>query len=136
MAETFDRAQQKKLHAMAISAAQMAHAPYSKFNVGVAILSTENKYYSGCNIENASYPEGWCAETTAIGHMVMDGGMVITQMAVFCQQMDKITPCGGCRQRISEFGDAKTIIYLCNKDIILEAITLNDLLPKAFKFEK
>ena len=77
-----------KLHTLAKAATKNAHAPYSKFLVGAAILSSEGKYYSGCNIENASYPEGWCAETTAIGHMIMDGGKNIVEMAVFCQQME------------------------------------------------
>ncbi len=123
-----------KLHAMAKAATKNAHAPYSKFLVGAAILSSEGKYYSGCNIENASYPEGWCAETTAIGHMIMDGGKSIVEMAVFCQQMEKITPCGGCRQRISEFGAADTKIHLCDDDGVVETITMSDLLPRAFDF--
>ena len=122
------------LHAMAKAATKNAHAPYSKFLVGAAILSSEGKFYAGCNIENASYPEGWCAETTAIGHMVMDGGKQIVEMAVICQQMDKITPCGGCRQRISEFGTGKTLIHLCDQQGVVETMTLADLLPKAFDF--
>ncbi len=120
------------LHSMALEASQKAHAPYSKINVGVAIQTGDGRYYSGCNIENASYPEGWCAETTAIGHMVMDGGGTIAQMAVYSPQKDKITPCGGCRQRISEFGNAATIIHLCDKNGIVESVTMGDLLPKAF----
>lgn len=123
-----------KLHALAKSAADKAHAPYSKFNVGAAILTDDGRHFSGCNIENASYPEGWCAETTAIGHMVMDGGGIIREMAVICDQMDKITPCGGCRQRISEFGDTNTIIHLCDQNGIVESVGLGELLPKAFDF--
>ena len=119
---------------MAKTAAAKAHAPYSKFQVGAAILTGDGRYYHGCNIENASYPEGWCAETTAIGHMVMDGGGVISEMAVICEQMAKITPCGGCRQRISEFANADTIIHLCDQQGIVESIKLGELLPRAFDF--
>lgn len=123
-----------RLFELAKEAAGKAHAPYSKFNVGASILTGDGRYYSGCNIENASYPEGWCAETTAIGHMIMDGGGSIHEMAVICEQMDKITPCGGCRQRISEFGDAQTLIHLCNQQGIVESVTLGELLPRAFDF--
>jgi cytidine deaminase len=119
---------------MAISASQKAHAPYSKFYVGAAILTGDGRFYSGCNIENASYPEGWCAETSAISHMVMDGGGTIAEMAVFCPQMEKVTPCGGCCQRISEFGDKATIIHLCDSHGIAESIPMGDLLPKSFNF--
>ncbi len=122
------------LHSLAVTASKKAHAPYSRFNVGVAIKTGDGRIYSGCNIENASYPEGWCAETTAIGHMVMDGGGTITEMAVFCSRMEKITPCGGCRQRISEFGNSDTIIHLCDANGILESVTLGELLPRAFDF--
>ncbi len=122
------------LHQLAKAAAEKAHAPYSRFNVGAAIRTDDDEVFSGCNIENASYPEGWCAETTAIGHMVMQGGGVIREIAVICKQMDKITPCGGCRQRISEFGDAKTIVHLCDQNGIVESVPLGELLPKAFDF--
>jgi cytidine deaminase len=122
------------LHSLAVDASEKAHAPYSKFYVGVALKTSDGRVYSGCNIENASYPEGWCAETTAIGHMVMDGGGMIAEMAVFCDRMDKITPCGGCRQRISEFGNSETVIHLCDADAILESVMLGELLPRAFDF--
>ena len=123
-----------KLHALAVAATQNSHAPYSSFQVGAAILTSTGNYYSGCNIENASYPEGWCAETTAIGQMVMAGDKEISAMAVFCQQMDKITPCGGCRQRLSEFGNSETKVHLCDKDGVVETVTLGELLPRAFEF--
>jgi len=122
------------LHTLAVEASQKAHSPYSKLDVGVAIKTHDGKVYSGCNVENASYPEGWCAETTAIGHMIMDGGRSIAEVAVFCARMDKITPCGGCRQRISEFGNSETLIHLCDANGILESVTLGALLPKAFDF--
>jgi len=118
----------------AVEAAGNAHAPYSKFQVGVAIETKDGRIFCGCNVENASYPEGWCAETTAISQMIMDGGGEIAQMAVFCRQMDGITPCGGCRQRISEFGNEDTLIHLCDKNGIVESISMGELLPRAFDF--
>ena len=86
------------------------------------------------NIENASYPEGWCAETSAIAHMVMAGERRIAEVAVVAEKMPRITPCGGCRQRLNEFGTADTLVHLCDATGIVETVTLGDLLPKAFEF--
>jgi cytidine deaminase len=109
-----------------------AHAPYSKFPVGAAILTDTGKIFSGCNIENAAYPEGWCSETTAIAHMVMAGETKIAEVAVVAEKMPLITPCGGCRQRLKEFGTPETLVHLCDADGVVETVTLGDLLPKAF----
>ena len=114
-------------------AMQRAHAPYSQFPVGAAIRTDGGEVFSGCNIENASYPEGWCAETTAIAQMVMGGATTIAEVAVVAEKMPLITPCGGCRQRLSEFGTANTRVHLCDASGIVETVTLADLLPKAFK---
>lgn len=122
----------EKLHAMALSASEKAHAPYSNYHVGAALVTKEGAFHSGCNIENASFPEGWCAETSAIAHMIMAGDCDIEEIAVYCDQVDKITPCGGCRQRISEFGNAQTLVHLCDEHKVLETVTLGELLPKAF----
>ena len=83
-------------------------------------------------MENASYPEGWCAETSAIAHMVMAGERKIAEVAVVAEKMPRITPCGGCRQRLKEFGSAETLVHLCDANGIVETVTLGDLLPKAF----
>jgi cytidine deaminase len=123
------------LHKLALAAAQKSHSPYSNFPVGVAILSADGKTYTGCNIENASYPEGWCAETTAISHMIMDGKggtPQIAEVAVLGLKADLCTPCGGCRQRLAEFGTPETKVHLCNQEGIVETVTLGDLLPKSF----
>jgi cytidine deaminase len=109
-----------------------AHAPYSKFPVGAAILTDTGKVFSGCNIENAAYPEGWCSETTAIAHMVMAGETHIAEVAVVAEKMPLITPCGGCRQRLKEFGTPETLVHLCDANGVVETVTLGDLLPKAF----
>ena len=123
------------LHKLAKLAQSRAHAPYSRYNVGAAILTTDGRTFAGCNVENASFPEGWCAETSAIAHMVMDGGGRIAEVAVICDAVDGITPCGGCRQRLSEFATAATKVHLCDQEGVIETVTLGDLLPKSFSME-
>jgi cytidine deaminase len=117
----------------ACAAMQKAYAPYSKFPVGVAIRTDTGAVFTGCNIENASYPEGWCAETSAIAHMVMAGERKIAEVAVVAEKMARITPCGGCRQRLREFGTAETLVHLCDPSGVVETVKLGDLLPKAFE---
>ncbi len=120
------------LYLAALQAMEKSHSPYSRFPVGAAIRSNTGAIYSGCNIENASFPEGWCAETSAIAHMIMGGDTAITEIAVVAKRKPLITPCGGCRQRIAEFADPATVVHLCGKDGIEESVALGDLLPKAF----
>jgi cytidine deaminase len=120
------------LHKLALAAAAKSHSPYSNFPVGAALLTGDSRVFSGCNIENASYPEGWCAETTAIGHMIMDGGGEIAEVAVLGLKADLCPPCGGCRQRLAEFGTPETLVHLCNADGVVETVTLGDLLPRSF----
>lgn len=121
-----------ELFVAARAAMAKAHVPYSRFPVGAAIRTASGAVFAGCNIENASYPEGWCAETTAIAHMVMAGERKIAEVAVVADKMRFITPCGGCRQRLKEFGVAATPVHLCDENGIVETVTLGDLLPKAF----
>ena len=116
----------------ACTAMRHAYAPYSRFPVGAAIRTESGGIFAGANMENASYPEGWCAETSAIAHMVMAGERRIAEVAVVAEKMMLITPCGGCRQRLKEFGTAATLIHLCDETGIVETVTLGDLLPKAF----
>jgi cytidine deaminase len=122
----------ERLFEAARDAMRRAHAPYSKFPVGAAILTDTGKIFAGCNVENASYPEGWCAETSAIAHMVTAGETRIAEVAVIAEKMPRITPCGGCRQRLKEFGTAETIVHLCAEDGVVESVTLGELLPKGF----
>ena len=124
-----------ELFAAAKSAMEHAHAPYSKFPVGAALLSSDGAIHAGCNVENASYPEGMCAETNAIGHMIMAGGKIILEIAVLAQKKSQITPCGGCRQRLAEFGTAHTLVHLCDEHGVVETTSLGALLPKAFGTE-
>lgn len=121
------------LFAAARAAMARAHVPYSKLPVGAAIRTDKDSVFAGANIENASYPEGWCAETSAIAAMVMAGERRIAEVAVVAEKMARITPCGGCRQRLREFGSAATLIHLCDATGIVETVTLGDLLPKAFE---
>ena len=110
-----------------------AYVPYSKFPVGAAIRTEDGRVFTGANIENASYPEGWCAETTAIGHYVMGGGGRITDIAVTALRMPRITPCGGCRQRLAEFSTPETRLHLCDETGVVETLTMGEILPKGFR---
>ncbi|WAJ29965.1 cytidine deaminase [Antarcticirhabdus aurantiaca] len=123
-ADLFDRAR---------TAMARAHAPYSRFPVGAAILTPEGRVFSGANIEVVSFPEGWCAETSAIAHMVMAGETRIAEVAVVAEKMRACTPCGGCRQRLAEFGRPDTLVHLCDAvEGVIETVRLEELLPKAF----
>jgi cytidine deaminase, homotetrameric len=110
-----------------------AYAPYSKFPVGAAIRADDGKVYAGANIENLSFPQGWCAEPTAIGAMIMGGGRRIEEIAVIAEKLPLCTPCGGCRQKISEFASAETRVYLCDDQGVQKTVTMADLLPYAFE---
>ncbi len=112
-----------------------SHSPYSRFPVGAALRADDGRIYCGANIENIAYPEGWCAETTAIGQMIMGGGRRIREVAVIAEKMAACTPCGGCRQRLAEFADADVPVHLCDSDGVIQTVTLGDLLPYAFDTE-
>jgi cytidine deaminase len=122
-----------ELFAAAQAAMRQAHVPYSRFPVGAAIRTETGEIYAGCNVENASFPEGWCAETSAIAQMILAGERAIAEVAVVAEKMPLITPCGGCRQRLKEFGSAATRVHLCDATGIVETVTLGDLLPQAFE---
>jgi cytidine deaminase len=109
-----------------------AHAPYSKFPVGAALRTEDGRIFAGANIEVASYPEGWCAETTALGHYVMAGGGRISEVAVVAERMARITPCGGCRQRLAEFAGPQAKIHLCDDSGSVDTVTMGEMLPFGF----
>lgn len=117
------------------SAMAFCHAPYSQFPVGAAIRAEDGKVYVGANIENVAFPEGWCAETTAISHMVMAGAKQIVEIAVIAEKLALCSPCGGCRQRIKEFATRDTKIYLCDETGIKKTMTMMELLPHSFETE-
>ena len=120
------------LYEAAKKAMALCHAPYSKFPVGAAIRAEDGKIYAGANIENLSFPQGWCAEPTAISHMIMAGNKKIIEMAVIAEKLPLCPPCGGCRQKIAEFATAKTPIYLCDETGVKKTMTMEELLPHSF----
>ena len=109
-----------------------AHAPYSGFPVGAAVRAASGAIYAGSNVENASFPEGWCAETSALGAMVAAGEREITEALVIAEHAEPITPCGGCRQRLAEFGHATTVVIAADHTGERARWTLAELLPHAF----
>lgn len=114
------------------AAMSLAHAPYSKFPVGAAIRAEDGRIYAGANIENLSFPQGWCAEPTAISMMIMGGAKKIVEMAVIAEKLPLCPPCGGCRQKIAEFATARTPIYLCDETGVKKIMTMEELLPHGF----
>ena len=127
-----DQISPNELFEAARGAMGKAHAPYSKFPVGVALLADDGKVYLGANIENLSFPQGWCAEPTAIGAMIMGGGRKIVELAVIAEKLALCSPCGGCRQKIAEFAAPSTRIYLCDDAGVQKTVTMAELLPYAF----
>ena len=126
-----DNPHQVLAHA-AMAAMPKAYAPYSRFQVGAAILDEHGHIHTGVNVENAAYPQGACAEAGAIAAMVMAGGRQIKAIAVSGRGDILCTPCGGCRQRIREFATATTPVVICGEDSIKAEFTLGDLLPHNF----
>lgn len=110
-----------------------AHAPYSRFPVGAALRTEDGRIFAGANVEVASFPEGWCAETTALGHYVMAGGGRIVEIAVVAERMARITPCGGCRQRLAEFAGSDAKLHLCDATGVVETVTMGEMLPYGFR---
>ena len=109
-----------------------AHAPYSRFKVGAALRSTTGNLHIGCNVENAAYPEGTCAEAGAIAAMVAAGDTRIAELLVIADCPQPVPPCGGCRQKIAEFADPSVTVTLCTLDGKSLSMTVADLLPGAF----
>jgi cytidine deaminase len=122
----------KNLIDMAEIARKNAYAPYSSFSVGAAIRASSGEVYTGCNVENSAYPEGTCAEAGAIAAMVVAGEQKIHEITVIADSPYPVAPCGGCRQKISEFSSPDTLITLATTSGIKEVTTIKDLLPGAF----
>ena len=122
----------QKLMERAIAARNNAYTPYSKFNVGAAILTKDGRVYEGCNIENASLGLTNCAERTAIFKAVSEGERDFVAIAVAGDTEGPISPCGACRQVILEFCAPNTPVYLTNLKGIVTETTISALLPGAF----
>jgi cytidine deaminase len=117
----------------AVKARANAYAPYSKFLVGAALQDDVGRIHSGCNVENAAYPQGTCAEAGAIAAMVLAGGTRIMEAVVVGAGDGLVTPCGGCRQKLREFGSGDLIIHVCDESgEIRRSFRLDELLPASF----
>ena len=122
----------QELIRLAAEARDRAYAPYSGHPVGAALVTDDGRVFSGCNVENAAFPLGSCAEQSAIAAMVRGNGRVIAEMAVVGPADGPCPPCGGCRQRIREFAASDTVIHLCNERDVLKTMTMDELLPVPF----
>ncbi len=109
-----------------------AWAPYSRFKVGAAVRAASGRVYVGCNVENVAYPEGTCAEAGAIAAMVAAGETRLAEVAVIADSPAPVPPCGGCRQKLAEFGDNAVPVTLATTDGATFATTIGDLLPGGF----
>jgi cytidine deaminase len=112
-----------------------AHAPNSGYRVGAALIDETGTLHTGCNVENAAFPEGTCAEANAIGSMVAAGGKRIVAIAAVggADEIEACTPCGGCRQSILEFADENTRVILIGEGNRIDSYSIDELLPAAFK---
>jgi len=120
------------LLAAAQLARQHAHAPYSRFKVGAAVLDEQRRIHAGCNVENAAYPQGLCAEAVALGAMVAAGGRRAHALLLLGEGPALLTPCGGCRQKLREFADGATPVLLADAEGVRRTLTLDELLPHGF----
>jgi len=127
ISENFD-----KLFQAAKDVRDKAHVPYSKCKVGAAFLTEGDTIISGCNVENAAYPQSQCAEASAIGNLVANGFTKIKEVVVIGSGDLLCSPCGGCRQRLREFAALDVNIHMCNVDGHMKTSTLEDLLPDSF----
>ncbi len=123
---------QRALLQAARAARRNAYAPYSKFRVGAAVLDEHGRVHAGCNVENAAYPQGLCAEAAALAAMVLAGGRRAGALLVTGDAPTPVTPCGGCRQRLREFADADTPVLLADEHGVQRRFTLGELLPHGF----
>ncbi|MCY9375555.1 cytidine deaminase [Bacillus sp. T17B1] len=119
----------------ALKARDMAYAPYSKFQVGAALLTKDGKVYRGCNIENAAYSMCNCAERTALFKAVSEGDTEFQMLAVAADTPGPVSPCGACRQVISELCTKDVIVVLTNLKGQIKEMTVEELLPGAFSSE-
>jgi len=122
----------EELLAAARAVRERAHAPYSRFAVGAAVLDEQGRIHAGCNVENAAYPQGWCAEASALAVMVAAGGKRVLAVAVCGVADDPVTPCGGCRQKLREFAADDCPIWATDLIQLRARHTLGELLPRSF----
>lgn len=128
----FTDALQTALLQAARAARLKAYAPYSRYRVGAAVLDEAGRIHAGCNVENAAYPEGLCAEAAALSAMVLAGSTRARAVLVVGTAGAWITPCGGCRQKLREFCAPDTPILTANDEAMGPRYTLAQLLPESF----
>lgn len=133
-----ERIDDKRLVEVAKNVRRNAYAVYSGYLVGAALVDEVGRVHVGCNVENAAFPEGTCAEANAIAAMVAAGGRRIAAIAIVGGRdaPEACTPCGGCRQKIAEFADAATRILLLTPTGTVSSHTIDDLLPQGFRFQR
>jgi len=125
----------KQLIEEAKVAREKAYVPYSKFKVGAALLTVDGKIYHGCNIENAAYSMTNCAERTALFKAVSDGDTEFAKLVVIADTEGPVSPCGACRQVISELCSKDMLVVLTNLNGDIRETSVGDLLPGAFSSE-
>lgn len=109
-----------------------AYAPYSRFRVGAALRSDTGRIHAGCNVENAAYPVGTCAEAGAIAAMILAGDRAVAEIVVLGEGPELCTPCGACRQRLREFAKASLTVHVAGPEGLRARFTLGELLPHSF----
>ena len=122
--------QKNSLIQAALTARRWAYAPYSKYLVGAALLTDSGRIYDGVNVENAAYPTGMCAERVAVFKAVSEGERSFSAIAVVTSNGG--SPCGSCRQVLTEFGSETSVLIADDQGHLLQEANLSDLLPGAF----
>ena len=120
------------LKAAATAVRDNAYVPYSNFKVGAALRGASGAIYAGCNVENVAYPEGTCAEAGAIAAMVAAGETEFTEAYVIAGSPMPVSPCGGCRQKLAEFGKGGAVVTMATTGGVEQQTTVGDLLPGVF----
>jgi cytidine deaminase len=120
------------LAAAARAVRERAHAPYSRFRVGAALLDEHGRVHAGCNVENAAYPQSLCAEAVALGALVSAGSARVRAVVVAGDGAETLVPCGGCRQKLSEFAAPDTAVVSVDDSGVRARHTLGELLPFGF----
>ena len=131
---TITQAEKQALIDQANTARQRAYVPYSKYRVGAALRTKSGKTFTGVNVENAAYPDTMCAERVAIFKAVSEGEQEFDTIAVVTDNGG--SPCGGCRQVLSEFGLDTVVLIANGAGQLLQELTVKELLPEAFTPEK
>jgi cytidine deaminase len=139
-AASFRDASLRSLHEAAVAVSERAHCPYSEYPVGAALRTTRGEVFVGANVENAAFPEGWCAETSAIASMVASTAgpddRRIEAIVTVTGGETPGTPCGGCRQRIREFAGPDTVVHATTVGGVVHTFRIDEILPDSFGPER